>query len=217
MRAALTDAEIKEWGRVYREAVDRQAGKVDMLPEAITRRAVTPGYSLANLKTDFGAVAQEHLARPNTSALDPEVLASGGAIDSQTFIGATRQFGFGATAPRSQPAQDSGQSPAPTYTVKLELESFRVEREVGDGLSGNDEIYWYVSSTSDKKQAPLARTPVTTPRRVRGARQPVLRRHRYERCAVHAHLHRIRGMGRSEKVGRIPFVPGPEPGSGRNR
>ncbi|MGP3634332.1 hypothetical protein ACTU45_13345 [Streptomyces sp. 24-1644] len=155
MRASLTDAEIKEWGRVYREAVDAQGGKVDVLPDTITGRPVASGYSLANLKADFAHVAQEHLEQQNLSVMDPEALAAGATVDSQTFLNATRRVGFGATAPRSQPAQGGGESPALTYPVKLQLESFRVVREVGDGISGKDEIYWYITSSSDKQKGPV--------------------------------------------------------------
>ncbi|MFI8280869.1 hypothetical protein ACIGBH_39520 [Streptomyces sp. NPDC085929] len=48
LRAAMTDAEIKEFGRVYRETVDK-LGRLDAVPEVITSRPVDSGYSVANL------------------------------------------------------------------------------------------------------------------------------------------------------------------------
>ncbi|MFF1561774.1 hypothetical protein [Streptomyces sp. NPDC058279] len=158
LRAAMTDAEIKEFGRVYRESVDK-LGRLDAVPEVITSRAVSSGYSVADLKADFPAMAQECMARANMSVVDSEVLAAGGTVDSPSFTSATREAGFGATAARMTPAGQAQPSPAPTYPVKLELESFYVERAVGDGFTGGkDEIYWCVTASSDKWKAPVFRS-----------------------------------------------------------
>ncbi|MFD7660866.1 hypothetical protein ACFV4N_43430, partial [Actinosynnema sp. NPDC059797] len=89
MRAALTEQEIRDWGKVYRDSVT--SGAVDILPEVITSRPVASGYTLANLKADFPAIAQEHLAQANLSVMDREVLAAGGQVDSSRFVEATRQ------------------------------------------------------------------------------------------------------------------------------
>ncbi|MEU8472582.1 hypothetical protein AB0F30_32640 [Streptomyces sp. NPDC029006] len=169
LRAALSDAEIKQWGQVYREAVT-QLGRLAVVPEVITRRPVTSGYTTANLKADFGPVAAEHMARANSQVVDREVLAAGRDFDSPSFLAGVRGAGFGVTvfdaAPPSAPAAGTAEAeagaepgeevlatPAP-FRAKLELESFYVERAVGDQGGGRDEIYWCTSSTSDKVSGP---------------------------------------------------------------
>ncbi|MEU4588067.1 hypothetical protein AB0F92_39475 [Kitasatospora aureofaciens] len=155
MRAALADAEIKDWGRVYRESVDSLGGKVDILPEVITGRPVTSGYSFADLAADFAPVAQEHQARGNLSVMDREVLAAGGDVDGAAFNAATREIGYGASAARTPAPADTDQPAPPPYRVKLELENFHVHRAVGDQGGGRDEIYWCVTSSSDKQEGPI--------------------------------------------------------------
>lgn len=156
MRAAMTDQEIKNWGQVYRQSVDR-LGSLATIPAVITSRSVTSGYSFANLRADFSPVAQEHAARPNLSVMDPETLAAGGTVDTTAFTAATRQLGFGASQARTPEQADPLPGPSqPTYRVKLELENFYVQRAVGDGFTGGrDEIYWGVTATSDKHQQPV--------------------------------------------------------------
>ncbi|WP_285530198.1 hypothetical protein [Streptomyces lavendulae] len=154
MRAALTEQEIRDWGKVYREAVG--SGAVDMLPAVITGRPVTSGYTFTDLKADFAPVAQEHAAQPIMSVVDQETLAAGGGVDSATFLNATREVGFGASAPRTVPSDEL--PPATSYRVKVELEKFHVVRAVGDAGGGKDEIYWCVTATSDKHKGPVFRS-----------------------------------------------------------
>lgn len=172
MRAALPDAEIKGWGQVYREAVAK-LGNLDVIPQTITSRPVSSGYSMADLVAGFGPVAQEAASMPNTAVVDPEVLATGKSIDSPEFNAGTREFGFGATAfsrsrqaisgqtaeneeaTETADAAEDGERTAPSaFNVKLELESFYVHRAVGDQGGGRDEIYWCSASASDKAEGP---------------------------------------------------------------
>ncbi|MEV0027815.1 hypothetical protein [Nocardia sp. NPDC050793] len=150
---ALPDAEIRDWGRVYRETVQRLGGRIDILPELITRRDVGTGFSVADLKSNFPAVAAEHAARPNLGVLDRQAWAAGGAFDTTAFTDAVRATGMGASAPRTPPTVQP--VTPPTYRVKLELENFYVQRAVGDAGGGKDEIYWCVTSSSDKTKGPL--------------------------------------------------------------
>ncbi|MER0484599.1 hypothetical protein ABR737_40810 [Streptomyces sp. Edi2] len=170
LRAALSDAEIKQWGEVYREAVTK-LGTLAVVPEVITSRSVNTGYSFADLKAGFAPVAAEHMARANAQVVDREALAAGGGFDSPAFRAGTRAAGFGVTVFNSPEAptaltadgtEDTADTEAaagelaapPTFRAKLELESFYVHRAVGDQGGGKDEIYWCASSTSDKTTGP---------------------------------------------------------------
>lgn len=173
LRAAMSDAEIKQWGQVYREAVTK-LGRLAVVPEVITSRSVNSGYTTANLKADFAPVAAEHMARANTQIVDREVLAAGGDFDSPAFLAGMRQAGVGVTVfstPGAAPAAaaadtaegtvdteaepEAGDRATPaTFRAKLELENFHVVRAVGDQGGGKDEIYWCASTTSDKVSGP---------------------------------------------------------------
>ncbi|MDN3296577.1 hypothetical protein QWM81_21500 [Streptomyces ficellus] len=175
LRAALGDEEIRDWGREYREAVT-DLGTLRVVPQAITSRPTSSGYSLANLNADFAPIAQEHMAQPNAAIVSRELIATGAEVDSPAFQQGTRQYGLGVTVfqhtaptPTSAHSTDTGESggdgpsepvqEAPEerasaqFRARLELESFQVVREVGDGLSGRDELYWTASATSDKVTA----------------------------------------------------------------
>ncbi|MFI0224285.1 hypothetical protein [Streptomyces lydicus] len=164
MRAALSDQEIRDWGRVYRESVD-ELGSLAVVPEVITSRPGTNGFSFDDLKADFAPVAAEHMARPNTMLVDREAVAAGRSIDTPEFIAGMREWGFGVTvfdgppAAAEQAAQGAGESDgqepaASSFDVKLLLESFYVQRAVGDQGGGRDEIYWCSSSASDQQAGP---------------------------------------------------------------
>ncbi|MFG2133037.1 hypothetical protein ACGFNV_35315 [Streptomyces sp. NPDC048751] len=160
LRAALPEQEIKDWGRVYREAVQALGEQVAVVPPVISGRPVGTGFALTDLGLVLPAVGQEHAALPNTSIVDREAIAAGKNVDSSSFVQALPSYGFGATVfqrPRrvSSAAHDPGdqsqlgaeRAPAPTFRVKLELESFRCRRAGG----GKDEIYWASSTGSDKQ------------------------------------------------------------------
>ncbi|MEV6133855.1 hypothetical protein AB0M05_44860 [Streptomyces violaceusniger] len=68
--AALPEQEIKDWGRVYREAVQALGERVAVVPPAISGRPVGTGFALTDLGLVLPAVGQEHAALPNTSIVD---------------------------------------------------------------------------------------------------------------------------------------------------
>ncbi|AWN24846.1 hypothetical protein DKG71_00445 [Streptomyces sp. NEAU-S7GS2] len=165
LRAVVSDAEARQWGRVYREAVTAQGGRLPVVPETITSRPVAQGYTMANLKQNLTNLVAEALVAPNVQIVDPQVAAAGGEEDP-AFVEAMRQTGFAVTAfarPSASRAaagtaeDDSGQAQeapaetqaeqgsglvAPSFRLKLELENFYVRRAVGDQGGGRDEIYW---------------------------------------------------------------------------
>ncbi|WP_370417693.1 hypothetical protein AB8O64_02900 [Streptomyces sp. QH1-20] len=152
---AIPEAEIREWGRVYREVVTAQ-GRAALVPEVITGRSVAEGYAVADLRRDFSHVVDEALAAPNVRVVDAFEASEEGA-DSEAFIAVCkeRKLGITAFAPPAEPmaaapaAQEhtpdgAGADPgvAASFRVKLVLDSFKVERAVGDQGGGKDEIYW---------------------------------------------------------------------------
>ncbi|MER0428523.1 hypothetical protein [Streptomyces microflavus] len=152
----LTPQEIESWGRVYRESVDKLGDGVAVVPRSVASLAVESGYSAADLVAGFGPVVEEALAKPNVAVVDREVLAAGGPVDSPEFLEGMREFGYGVTAfsGAQGPSPDAGRAAVrqelPPVHARLELESFVVERAVGDQGGGRDEIYWCASSGSNK-------------------------------------------------------------------
>ncbi|MFF3018253.1 hypothetical protein [Streptomyces sp. NPDC057939] len=168
--AALSEEEIRAWGRVYRESVDKLGTGVAVVPASISGRPAGSGFSLSDLASGFAPVASEALAQPNMSVIDPEALAAGGNLDSAEFLAGMRDAGFGASVFARPASARSGRSAGeaaedPTaqsraaqagpdglreFAARLELESFYVVEAVGDQGGGKDEIYWCSSSGSDK-------------------------------------------------------------------
>ncbi|MGW5848323.1 hypothetical protein ACWFQ8_10305 [Streptomyces sp. NPDC055254] len=152
---AIPEAEIREWGRVYREVVTAQ-GRSALVPKVITGRSVAEGYAVADLRRDFSQVVDEALAAPNVRVVDAFEAAEEGS-DSEAFIAVCkeRKLGITAFAPPAEPMADvpgaqentpdgagGGPGVAASFRVKLVLDSFKVERAVGDQGGGKDEIYW---------------------------------------------------------------------------
>ncbi|MFB0629537.1 hypothetical protein [Streptomyces sp. AB3(2024)] len=166
--AQLSGAETQQWGRVYRELVDAQ-GRVALLPERITSRPVTQGYSMADLRQDLPRLQADALACPTVQIVSPAVAASGQPEDP-AFIEAMAETGFAVTAfadvtepltatgaadagigqsgeaPAGGESED-GSRAATTFRMKLEMESFYVNRAVGDQGGGRDEIYWTAATS----------------------------------------------------------------------
>ncbi|WP_331758610.1 hypothetical protein OH787_40350 (plasmid) [Streptomyces sp. NBC_01547] len=174
LRTVVSDAEMRQWGSTYRDLVAAQ-GQLAMLPEAITSRPVSQGYAMADLGRDIRDIVAEALASPNVQIVDPFAAAAGKPEDP-AFVNAMRETGLAVTAyarpPKAAPSaaaassgphtdagatEEGDNAPsgqvtgkadgAESFQVQLELESFFVERAVGDAGGSRDEIYW-VASTS---------------------------------------------------------------------
>ncbi len=165
--AVLPEREIKDWGGVYREAVQALGSQVAVVPPVISRLSQTTGFRLDDFKDVLPALGQEHAARSNTSVVSRETLAAGGSADSDSFVRGLADFGFGATVVQPSAAaaaavagtegeekQAAAAPAAAAVWMKLELESFRCVRAVGDQWGGRDEIYWTSSVASDKQAGP---------------------------------------------------------------
>jgi hypothetical protein len=131
------------------------------VPEVITGRPVSDGYSIADWATDLGPAGEEWMAQSNTRLVDREALAAGEEFDSPEFIEGMREWGFSVTAsdPVGKPASwqeapesaENGAQAAPSFSVELVFENFHVHRVVGDGWpTSRDEIRWLSGGSSDK-------------------------------------------------------------------
>lgn len=183
--AQLSGAETRQWGGVYRELVDAQ-GRVALLPERITSRPVTQGYSMADLRQDLPRLQADALACPTVQIVSPAVAASGQPEDP-AFIEAMAETGFAVTAfadvtqavaaagtadagigqsgeaPAGGESED-GSRAATTFRMKLEMESFYVNRAVGDqGVAG---------TRSTGPPPPAAATPARGPPSSRRSSEP---------------------------------------------
>ncbi|MBT2385669.1 hypothetical protein [Streptomyces sp. ISL-11] len=160
LRAAVPDEEIKGWGQVYREAVTAR-GRLAGVPEALTGRPVSEGYSLADWAKDLGPAGEEWMAQSNTALIDPEALAAGEEFDSPEFIEGMREWGFAVTASNpagrsagrqqilEQEADGEQAAQAASDGVRVEFENFHVHRVVGDGWPNTrDEIRWLSGGSS---------------------------------------------------------------------
>ncbi|MEU3827974.1 hypothetical protein AB0F36_22030 [Streptomyces sp. NPDC029080] len=161
LRMALSEDDVKEWGRVYREAVTERGSAVGV-PEVLTGRPVSRGYDFADLAEDLPAVDAEWRAQSNWSTLDEAALAEGGEFDPAGFVEGMREWGFGVTLPArwAEPSQgreapeSEADDDARAVTFKLEYESFVVNRVVGDGWPNTrDEIRWVSGGQSDISRA----------------------------------------------------------------
>ncbi|GAA2618393.1 hypothetical protein [Streptomyces tubercidicus] len=184
LRTKVPDAEIREWGRVYREAVNQLGENVAVVPRALSTRPMASGYSFADLRAGWGPVVAETMAKKNAMVVSREILAAGAPVEDAEFIaalldnGGLGAVGFdrprgtlnGASAAGEQmigeaegPAEETqgegdGRAVYREFRAKLELENFYVHREVGDQGGGKDEIYWLASSGSDLINGPAYRS-----------------------------------------------------------
>lgn len=161
LRRMVPEEEIREWGRVYREALSARTTLAGV-PEVITARSLSQGYGVEDLAEDLPAVTQEWMAQPNWSVVDHKALAAGEDFDSAEFIEGMREWGFGVTVPAWVTAAAEGRTVqekhgpalegagATAYRFFLEYENFHVHRVVGDGWPGpRDEIRWTSNGQSD--------------------------------------------------------------------
>ncbi|MGA5098328.1 hypothetical protein ACPCAC_13320 [Streptomyces lavendulocolor] len=147
----LSDDELREAGAEYRATV-ATLGEVDLLPTRITGLEQTKGFSFADLDAFIPVLEKESEHLANVAVVDPADIAAGEAPDDAAFQEAVTDCGFGTTllaGPPPAPGASRSGDKWPTYRVRLEFDRFVCEREVGDGLSGRDEIYWTAATRSD--------------------------------------------------------------------
>ncbi|KIZ18470.1 hypothetical protein [Streptomyces natalensis] len=150
--------EVKAWGGAYRETVAAAGADKLILPLLITLRWPRYGYSFNDLRSQLPKLRQEAWEAPNVSLVPWEDLVSGRVEEDEAFVEAMRETGFAITgiARYSSPSSSASSEDAlgaqaevaalEPWRVKLEMESFYVEREVGDQWNSRDEIYFAASS-----------------------------------------------------------------------
>ncbi|MFD9572600.1 hypothetical protein ACFWBI_22475 [Streptomyces sp. NPDC059982] len=160
----LTEDELKAWGGVYREALDA-GGALAVVPQTFANRTVEEGYGIEDLRADLPQMIADAMAAPNVQIIDPR--SADRDEDDPAFLAAMRESKFAVTAfgipgetfgfdddARDGTAQAPGDDGdggadggvAQSYGVRLEAESFYVERAVGDQGGTKDEIFWTASA-----------------------------------------------------------------------
>ncbi|WP_333770202.1 hypothetical protein [Streptomyces sp. IBSBF 2435] len=133
LRAAVPEAELPDWGRVYRETVTAR-GRLDLVPEVLTGRPVSLGYGMADLRSDVRAVAEEALGCRNVALLSAESLAEGGPLHSAEFAAGVRESGFGVVGVAGAARRAAGGVPEPAAAP------FRAAWEVAAGRGAG--VFW---------------------------------------------------------------------------
>ncbi|MFD9428108.1 MULTISPECIES: hypothetical protein [unclassified Streptomyces] len=148
VRRLLSDEEVREFGRVYREEA---ATRSRLFPDTLATRPVSRGYCVADLVADLPGLGEELESLPNANVIDldaPGGMDAAKAADSGEFLRAVAAYGYGATVVTA-----SAHSPAPASSTVLQARltavSFSCEYESNE-LSGSDEIYWALGAGSDR-------------------------------------------------------------------
>ncbi|AYV32324.1 hypothetical protein EES41_36815 (plasmid) [Streptomyces sp. ADI95-16] len=148
-------AEVKEWGAAYRATVRTAAPGTLIVPEEITKRPSSTGYSMVDLEQVMPQLTKEAFEAPNLSLLTAEDIAAGRIEEDPAFVEAMGERGFAVTGVARYPdsagatrAAAAGAKPAAeSWRVKMEMENFHVVRAVGDQGGGRDEIYFTAASS----------------------------------------------------------------------
>ncbi|MFC8532490.1 hypothetical protein ACFUJY_00810 [Streptomyces sp. NPDC057249] len=156
LETVVDTEEVKAWGLAYRETVTSAPPWKLIVPFTITSRPSVWGYSIADLARAMPKLAQEAWEAPNVSLLWWEDWAAGRVEEDEAFVEAMRETGFAVTGVARYPASTNNtagaqdvpdvQAVQEPWRVRLEMESFYVERAVGDQGGGRDEIYFAASS-----------------------------------------------------------------------
>ncbi|MFD5513592.1 hypothetical protein ACFWIB_38470 [Streptomyces sp. NPDC127051] len=145
----MEDAELKEWGRAYRETVQGSPMTL-IVPKVIADLPAGTGYSVADLERVLPQLSAEVAKAPNVNLLSLEDLAAGRQVEDQEFLDGMQACGFAVTGVARYPDAGPGEgeeAPA-SWRVRLQMEKFYVERAVGDQGGGRDEIYFTAASSA---------------------------------------------------------------------
>ncbi|MGW6857857.1 hypothetical protein [Streptomyces xanthophaeus] len=149
----MDEAELKEWGRAYRETVqDAPAGTL-VVPQVIAELPAAAGFAISDLEKILPELSAEVAAAPNVCLLSLEDLATGRQAEDPAFIEGMRECGFAVTGIARRPgttsaARSAGAEGSGTWRVRLEMDKFYVQRAVGDQGGGKDELYFTASSSA---------------------------------------------------------------------
>ncbi|MEU8137791.1 hypothetical protein [Streptodolium elevatio] len=146
--AVMTADELAAAAREYAAAV-ADLGEVPLLPTAVTAMPPSQGFGYDDLVARLPAMRAENAGRANCAVVDVAEAAKGAPIDSPEFNAAVEDTGFGITMLSGPPPAPEADKDDYLYYGKFEFDRFTCRKEVGDGLSGRDEIYWTAAARSD--------------------------------------------------------------------
>ncbi|MEU1405623.1 hypothetical protein ABZ471_25250 [Streptomyces sp. NPDC005728] len=150
LRTMMSQAEMHAAGQVYREAV-ATLGRLQTVPQWVTELPVSQGIHAEDFMAHLPEVGAEAHTMPNVSLASVDALAAGEPVDSKTFVEAVSEVGFGATVYDTAPPAPGQPTQHGVFRAEVELDKFCVRRVVGDGLSGRNDVYWTVASSSDRQ------------------------------------------------------------------
>ncbi|MWA16126.1 hypothetical protein [Streptomyces sp. BA2] len=149
-----------EIGRVFLEEESVRNAST-LFPDSLVARPVEQGYTSQDLLADLEVVGEEIRSQPNVSLTDLDAAgaagADGGDMDSQEFVHAMADYGYGATVVTASELQKTLGEPKAVQTL-LALSKFYCVRESNEA-SASDEIYWALAAGADQggKQSSVTR------------------------------------------------------------
>ncbi|MFF3863306.1 hypothetical protein [Streptomyces sp. NPDC002209] len=157
MTQVLPEEEARELGRVYEEETSAP-GAPQLFPDSLTRRPVTKGYTSEDLMADLAAFQDEIAAQPNVNIIDLDA-PEGGEGDSDAFVQAMSDYGYGATLVTASGHQDAWESRS-LIPFRLVPSKMYCVNEDNHEISGSDEIYWALAAGADggEKKSSVTRT-----------------------------------------------------------
>ncbi|MGW2426668.1 hypothetical protein ACWC0C_47300 [Streptomyces sp. NPDC001709] len=157
LEEALSEDEVREFGRVYREEAS-VANSGRLFPDSLVARPVSEGYATEDLAKDLEVLGEETVAQDNVRVIDlddPAFRRPGGGVEPEGFVRALSEHGYGATVvTASQTRATTSGRPLP---VRLKPTKFYCERESTE-LTPDDEIYWCLSAGADNGSKQSSRT-----------------------------------------------------------
>ncbi|GGU48768.1 hypothetical protein [Streptomyces violascens] len=143
----LEPDEILDFGRVF--AQESEAGHTrQVLPEVLTARGITEGYSEADLSKDLAALGDEVRAEANLNVVDVDgARQPDGSWDSAEFVEAMADYGFAVTLMVSSRQEPALASQLPRVNARLDFARFYCVRDTPE--STKDEIYWAYGAAND--------------------------------------------------------------------
>ncbi|MFD7972679.1 hypothetical protein [Streptomyces clavifer] len=155
LRELLSDEEVRDFGRVYQE---EEASRAKVLPDTFIGRPLEEGYTLQDVFAQLPGLHEEISAQPNVRLLDLDS-PDGGTEDSDAFLRARADYGFGATVVTASGQDAEAQSAGPV-AVKVWLDRFHMQS--GSSEIGSEEIYWATAAGADGGTRQSTRSRVYT-------------------------------------------------------
>jgi hypothetical protein len=154
-----SDAELAEFGRVFKEQVTAR-GAGTLFTAEVTERPLSEGFSFDDLAAVLPAPAPEITAQPNFRTVRVDTLEPGQPLDTADAAEARAEYGGGSIVFLSEENMGGfGSNPAP-LDVRVEYNKFYAEARAHDTVfDPKNEIYWCSGAGSDVSKVDY-RSPV---------------------------------------------------------